>query len=281
MLFLALLIIAGLSSGSRKAQSQNASSVIGNQEPGEGQTLGAFDAANSSNQAANTSEDVNPVNSGQNSPVGNSQKIISTSSDNSSLNDGTSYDDLKNNLKEYCGKKDFDVKKCRQYLLEARAAGKKDDRFKKLYDKYHYESSDDRVKSNSDPSSTGNSTISGSSSPNQSGVSVQSEEWTLAVDTGNGSATYKISAAPGSVLDLMNALADDKSENFSYHAQSSGFVDEINGLKNQGDMSWMLYACKGSTCKLSSVGADDCQVKDWDKIEWKYLDWTTLDWTTW
>lgn len=103
----------------------------------------------------------------------------------------------------------------------------------------------------------------------------------LVITSGEESKSYKTATPSGiNVIDLMDLLQKDSSQNFSYNS-SSGFVDKINSAENSGNMSWMLYACKDNTCKLSSVGAVDCKVGDWDKIEWKYLDWTTMDWSTW
>jgi len=103
----------------------------------------------------------------------------------------------------------------------------------------------------------------------------------LVITLGGESKSYETATPSGiSVLNLMDLLQKDSSQNFSYRS-SAGFVDKINNAENQGNMSWMLYACKNGTCKLSSVGATDCKISDWDKIEWKYLDWTTMDWSTW
>lgn len=273
LLMLAILILIGMTWHSQKARSQNNNYTNGNQPSNNEQVAGVTaNSSDNSNQVADQTGETVPPPANQNLSTKDNQQL---SNDNSSSDDDTSYNDLKNNLKEYCGKKNFDVKKCREYLLEARADGKKDRRYKDLYNKYHYETPDDVTKQDNKTATDSNSTSSGSE------TTTQNQKWTLVVDSGSGTTKYTIFAPAGSVLDLMSALAADKSQNFSYHAQSSGFIDEINGLKNSGDMSWMLYTCKGDTCKLSSVGAADCQVKDWDKIEWEYVDWTKITWDTW
>lgn len=98
---------------------------------------------------------------------------------------------------------------------------------------------------------------------------------------GDDSKLYEVAVTSGiSVIDLMDLLQKDGSQNFYYHI-SSGFVDKINEIGNQGNMSWMLYVCKNDVCKLSSVGVSDCKIDGWDRIEWRYLDWTVIDWATW
>lgn len=179
------------------------------------------------------------------------------------VSDVSVLDELKGHLKKYCDK-NFNAKKCRNYLLEAKEASKKDTRFKELYKKYHFEKKEKKKSADK--------------------ISVTEDEKnkaSLSVTSGGSSKSYGISVPSGiSVIGLMDILQTDSSQNFSYHS-SSGFVDKINGTESQGDMSWMLYACKGGTCKLSDVGAADCKIDGWDKVEWRYLDWTTVDWATW
>lgn len=122
--------------------------------------------------------------------------------------------------------------------------------------------------------------ISGFSLNSHSADSTETKS-SLIITSGGESKAYKTATSSGiSVLDLMDLLQKDSSQNFSYHS-SSGFVDKITGTENSGNMSWMLYTCKSDICKLASVGASDIKIGDWNKIEWKYLDWTTIDWTTW
>jgi hypothetical protein len=173
------------------------------------------------------------------------------------------YNTLKDNLKKYCDKK-VNVAKCKKYLIEVKEASKKGSRFKNLYKKYHFE------KKEKDE----NNVIKSSAEDKKN----KSE---LVVTLNGKSNSYEIPASSGiSVIDLMDLLEKDSSQNFSY-VSSSGFVDKINGVGSLGNMSWMLYACNVSTCKLSSVGASDCKMDDWDKIEWRYVDWTAIDWNTW
>lgn len=283
LLSFAALIVVGLSISSRHAESksgQNPASV--NQASNEGQDSGVNNNIDPSPETASTTEESDQNSAKNSSPASQNQVVSGDSSNASSSNDGALYLDLKNSLKKYCGKK-FNVKKCQDYLLKTKKARDHGSRFKTLYKKYHFDEQEKTSKSSSDSSSSSsnNNNNSSTSSSDQTGASDQSQKWTLVVDKGSSGDTFTSSASVSNVIDLMDALVADKSDNFSYHQQSSGFVDEINGLKNEGDMSWMLYTCKGSTCKLSSVGASDCKVGDWDKVEWKYLDWTTMDWTTW
>lgn len=44
------------------------------------------------------------------------------------------------------------------------------------------------------------------------------------------------------------------------------FIEEINGIKNEGGKYWTLYV----NGKYSTVGASDYKLLDGDKIEWRY-----------
>lgn len=110
---------------------------------------------------------------------------------------------------------------------------------------------------------------------------ILSDKAKLLLITDGDDKSYEISVSSGiSVIDAMDLLQKDISQNFSYH-NSSGFIDKIIGISNESNMSWMLYLCKGGICKLSSTGASECKIDGWDRIEWRYVDWTKMDWITW
>lgn len=164
------------------------------------------------------------------------------------------YAGLKEDLERYCRKK-FNTKKCRKYLLEAKELSKDDGRYKKLYDKYHFQKKKKKRRTES--------------SPAVAGLTVE-----LVVTAEGKSDARQVPANPGmNVLDLM------KASGISYAEDSNGMIDQVGGgEKNAGNMSWMLYVCKDNKCGLSGVGASDCLVESYDRIEWRYLDWTKLDW---
>jgi hypothetical protein len=258
LLLFAVVIIAGFLANSRKAQSnQELILTSENTISDQSQILGEYDETVEEAPSIAGKIDTSPE-----------ETVIDDKEAGQDLKTSPC-DDLGERLKKYCGKK-FDVKKCKKYLIEAKEGSKDDAVCKKLYKKYHFEKKEekksDKKKSDDDSAGTGND--------------LKNEESILIVDTGSNSKSYEVASRSGSVLEMMDLLQSDKNKNFSYHA-SSGFVDKINGLENQGDMSWMLYACKSGTCKLSSVGASDCKIGDWEKIEWRYVDWTKITWETW
>jgi len=216
-----------------------------------GQVLGQLDEAS----------EVYIENNNENNIQETEEKIQNNEEIGKNISDDEYYTDLKNRLKKYCDSKSFNVKKCHDYLIEAKNKIKKGDRFKKLYEKYHFEKKEDEK--------------------NEIPVIATAETKFSLTITSDSSKKYEISASKdNSVLDLMDLLQKDSSHNFSYHS-SSGFVDKINDIGSSGNMSWMLYVCKGDICKLANVGASDVKIGDWDKIEWKYVDWTALTWETW
>lgn len=255
MLFLAGIIIAGMSINSRAEKPNDGSTynIVENQEYEENQVLGEEDSESEGFVLDEIENKDIEIQETQEEPA----KEINENDED------VYYNELKAHLKKYCGK-NFNVKKCRDYLLEAKEARKKGSRFRDLYKKYHFEKKEEKKNIASSDS-----------------IETSQSKTGLVVKSGENSKTYETYASSGvSVLGLMDLLQKDNSQDFSYRS-SSGFVDKINGIENKGNMSWMLYICKGSVCKLSSVGASDCNVDDWDKIEWRYLDWTTIDWTTW
>jgi len=255
LLFLAGIIVAGISINSRVIKSNTglAFAVVKNQDPEEEQILGE----ENSNPEGGASDEIENI---------EVQEIREEQKEEKNKNEDYEdvyYSELKAHLKKYCGKS-FNVKKCRDYLLEAKEARGKGSRFKSLYKKYHFEKKEEKK-----------------SSIISDNAEISENKASLIVTSSENSKTYEIAVSPdASVLDLMDLLQKDNSQNFSYRG-SSGFVDKINSTENKGNMSWMLYVCKEGSCKLSSVGASDCKIENWSKIEWKYLDWTTIDWTTW
>jgi hypothetical protein len=264
LIIFAVFIIAGISISSHRAESENRQNLADiNQASTEGQILG--EEKDNPEEIADNPGETEPVmetdNENANQEGKQEEKTEKITTVSNSEDDY--YNDLKNRLKKYCGN-NFNVKKCQDYLKEAKDAREKGARFKELYKKYHFEKKEDNESSSSVASSSANSATA-----------------SLAITSGGNSKSYSITSPSGiSVIGLMDLLQKDSSQNFFYHS-SSGFVDKINGTENSGNMSWMLYSCKGGTCKLSSVGALDCKIDDWDKIEWKYLDWTMMDWITW
>jgi hypothetical protein len=169
--------------------------------------------------------------------------------------------DLKDLLKKYCGK-NYDVKKCQKYLLETKDLARSDDQCKSLYKKYHFVKKKDDKKSDETVSAVDSKNITE----------------TLAISASGKSESHEISVQPGtSVIGLMNI------GKIPYDTFSSGLLDNIDGKgKMSGNMSWMLYVCKGGECKLSSVGASECKLDNWDKVEWRFLDWTEItSWDSW
>lgn len=256
LLFLAGIIITGISINSYvvKSNTDLISVAVENQKPEEEQILGE-----ENNKLENiVSDEIEDIETQEIQEKQEEKEI-----DENGSNEDIYYNELKVHLKKYCDKS-FNVKKCYDYLLKAKEARQRGSRFKELYKKYHFDKKEEKKDSASSDVKE--------SPQNKVSLVVKSDE---------NSKKYEIAASPGiSVMSLMDLLQKDSSQNFSYHS-SSGFVDKINGTENEGNMSWMLYVCKGNVCKLSGIGASDCKVDDWDKVEWKYLDWTTVDWTTW
>lgn len=176
------------------------------------------------------------------------------------------YVELKDNLKKYCDKK-YNLKKCKKYLSEVKELAKKKDTYKKLYKKYHFEyrKKRDAKKELKDIVPTSDS----------EGVATK-----LVVTISGDSKTYNLVSQLGvNVIDLMNLAK------ISYDTLPDGRMDNIDGKgKEVGNMSWMLYLCKGSSCELAPVGAADCKIDadkicgqaDKDGLEWRFIDWTTL-----
>jgi hypothetical protein len=272
LIMMAVFIVAGISFGSHRAESKNGQNLTGeDQTRNDTHVLG--ETNNNLEEATGNSEKT-PADVSENSfPLQKTPEVKTDDKPRTDL-EAKAYNDLRDHLKKYCGK-NFDVKKCHDYLLEAKDASKKSAQYKALYKKYHFES---KSSSKSDNNTTSSTSANGS---NTASTDSKNDTKKIIITSGGDSKSYEIAVSSGaSVFDMMDLLQKDSDKNFSYHS-SSGFVDKINETGNQGNMSWMLYTCKSDICKLSSVGASECKIGDWDKIEWKYLDWTTVDWTTW
>lgn len=258
LILLATLIFSGFSLNSHFAQSKDKQTSADNvQVPANEQILGEADA---------NSEEITAIeNQSADYPKENQKKDnneITETTETKPDSDDALYSELSAHLKKYCGK-NFNVKKCQDYLIDAKKARAKGSRFKALYKKYHFEKKEEKS-----ATSIGN-------------VDITDNKYSLVI-TSDGNSEKFAATVPSdiNVIELMDLLQKDEKQDFSYHS-SSGFVDKINGTENFGNYSWMLYACKDGACKLSSVGASDCKIGNWNNIEWRYLDWTTTDWTTW
>lgn len=262
MLFVAGAVIIGMSFDFSKAESKN-NQIIGiesennqivfesdsfkeNQDPGKGEEKDNLEGVTSSGDRNNEK---------------NIRNVFQSKTDAGWDSENALYEDLKSNLKKYCDAK-FNAKKCHDYLMEAKKLRKRDSRFKDLYKKYHFEK---KEKKKSDVNSE----------------DIGRDKFNFVVTSDESSKSYEIFVSSEiSVMEMMDLVQNNSSYGFSYHI-SYGFVDKINGIENIGNMSWMLYTCKNEICKLSSVGASDCKIKNWDKIEWRYLNWMTVNWESW
>lgn len=261
LLSLAVIIVVGLSLSSKHAESKNGGNLTNeNQNSDEAQVL---DSKQTSGDVANIQQGAASVSSESNllSSPSSQEEAVTTQKETLDNSQANVCVDLKPLLKKSCGK-DFSVKKCREYLIKAKKYSKDDVLCKSLYKKYHYEKKDTKKDttntSNPDTTNTLNET--------------------LVITSGGDSKSYDISAPSGiNVLDLM------KLANVSYDTSSGGLVDNVDKMgANSGDMSWMLYACKNDTCKLSNVGASDFKIDGFSKIEWKYVDWNKIEnWDAW
>ncbi len=257
LLFLAGIIITGISLGSYPAESKNDpvftdhSQSLSQKEKvlGEENSVledAILDEEEKKEEEIDSQDAQEEEVSGNNDPVFDSEDVF--------------YEELKTHLKKYCGK-NFNVKKCRDYLLEAKDARAKGSRFKDLYKKYHFEKKKVTISDN---------TI--------SSVATENIKTTLVIKFNGNSKSYEIESAKSiSVLDLM------RQGNISYDILNDGRIDNVGGEKKEsGNFSWMLYTCKSDECNLSKVGPSDCKIENWDKIEWRYLDLMTVpneDWS--
>lgn len=244
LLVVASLIVVGFSVNSHLAQSENKEQLAS--APVEEQVLGEM-AGNIEEPVLNESE------------IAVTQNTLEEEAIEEAVNvpdpEDIFYDELKAHLKKYCGK-NFNVKKCRDYLLEAKDARAKGARFKELYKKYHFVPKKVEKKDNSS-----NTNIE---------ISETKEEATLTINyVGNKpDDKYTVAIVPSmTVIGMM-----DKANGLSYveSKQWAGYILEINGVKEDISKNtfWMLYYNGG----MASEGASTLKVKSGDKIEWKYME---------
>lgn len=242
LILLAVLIISGLSLNSHLARSENKEPLAS--VPTEEEVLGETDS--------NSEEIILDENNAASTQDTQEEKIIETTTVVPDPED-IFYVELKAHLKKYCGK-NFNVKKCRDFLMEAKDARTKGARFKELYKKYHFVPQKVEKKNNS--------------SNTNSGISETKEEAALTINYA-GSKTddkYTVTIVPSmTVIDMMNST-----NGLSYVESNewAGYIVEINGVKEDTSkhIYWMLYY----NGKMASEGAATLKVKSGDKVEWKY-----------
>lgn len=265
LLILAGLIVTGISISSRQAESKNQQDLANaEQTPEGGQILGETSdnpEEMSSGSGEITQETVENDNEKNADEKTDEEKNLKEEKGTVETEDDY-YIDLKRRLEKYCGKKN-DIKKCKDYLTEAKNARSKGGKFNDLYKKYHFEKKKVAISNN---------TISSTASENI--------KTTLVIKLNGDSKSYEIESAKDvSVLELM------KQGGVSYDILNDGRIDNIGGEKKEsGTMSWMLYACKNGTCKMTPVGPAEFKIDGYDKFEWRYLDWMAMgmdDWNTW
>lgn len=264
LLILAGLIVTGISINSRQVESKNQQSLAPVEQPSqEGQILGETD--NDSEEISSGAEKITQEtveNDDEKNADEKTDEGKNLEEEKEAETEDNYYTDLKRRLEKYCGKRD-DIKKCKDCLTEAKSARNKGGKFNDLYKKYHFEKKKVAVSNN---------TISSTASENI--------KTTLVIKLNGDSKSYEIESAKGiSVLELM------KQGGVSYDILKDGRIDNIGGEKKEsGTMSWMLYACKNGTCKMTPVGPAEFKIDGYDKFEWRYLDWMAMGmdgWNTW
>ncbi len=262
LLLFAGLIVAGLSSDfsyadSKKGQNQPEKEQISSKEQVRGDE--------NENLASNVQENVQEIEESGDISEESADEAGDTSEetvDETSAPDPekSRCDDLKRLLKKYCGK-NYNVKKCRSYLIETRDLSKKDDQCKSLYKKYHFVPKKEEKKDTNSDSST------------SSGVVDVKEEATLAINYGGSRADdkYTVTIEPGmTVMDMMRKAKESSSLSYDESAAWPGYIQGINNVREDISMSifWMLY----SNGEMASEGASTLKIKSGDKIEWRYME---------
>jgi len=265
LLFLASVVMVGvaLNSQAKSQVMQNLADV--SQASNDEQILG--ETTDNSEEAMNNSEEIDQPEGENNENANREDKEEQKEEEENKANtEDEYYNGLKGRLKKYCGKKN-DIKKCKDYLTEAKDARNKGDRFKELYKKYHFEKKEEKTTSIS-PEVISNSVIK-----------------KIVVTNDGSTKSFDVAFASGaSVTDLMKLAGITYSDNST---TCVGCIDDVNGMaKNSIYMNWMLYLCNSNGCDMAPEGASSCRVdgcqkseNDWkeiNKIEWRYLDWRTL-----
>lgn len=258
LLVIASFIIVGFSSdflyaGSKESQNQ----PEGGQVLAEEETRGSED----DNLGSNAQEIIEEGNDTSEEPAEESGDTSEETVDETSAPDPEKdrCDDLKRLLKKYCGK-NYNVKKCRKYLIETKDLSKKDDQCKSLYKKYHFVPKKEEKKDENSGSST------------NSGVADVKEEAILAIDYAGSKANdeYKVAIEPGmTVMGMMRKAKENSSLSYDESADWPGYIQEINNVREDISKSvfWMLYSNGG----MASEGASTLKVKSGDRIEWKFM----------
>lgn len=251
LLTFAVLIIAGISLNSHRAESQNGQNLVSNDQVLEekrvlGETNDSSDQMVEPNQESDKTQEIS----------------VSEAKDEAEVT-SEKYDTLKKHLKKYC-EKDYDSKQCKKYIAEAKAY-KKDKQYNDLYKKYR-DKIEERNKDNKDDNNDSNSSVS------QTIKTVGNE-----LDFKAGSKEFKIAFSEGeTVFDVMKRAKSQGKIDFKYEDYGGGLgvmITEINGVKNGDDADWtqnkywILYV----SGKISPVGCSNHKLNKPDtSIEWKY-----------
>lgn len=260
LLLFAGLIVVGLSSDfsyadSKKGQSQPEKEQISSEEQVKGDE--------NENLAGNVQENVQEIEESNDTSEESADEADDTSEetvDETSAPDPekSRCDDLKRLLKKYCGK-NYNVKKCRDYLIETKDLSKKDDQCKSLYKKYHFVPKKEEKKDDNSDSNANSGEV--------------KEEATLTINYGGSKADdkYTVVIGPGmTVMDMMKKAKENSSLSYDESAAWPGYVQEINNVREDisKNIFWMLY----SNGIMASEGASTLKVKSGDKIEWRYME---------
>jgi hypothetical protein len=263
LLIFAGLILIGLSANFHRAESKNGQELAVSQEQSspEGQTLGEADSVSDyilpeeDPGDSVLQEDSSEKTEGNASVEKEAGKI-----DKADL-EKVRCEDLKKLLSKYCGK-NYNISKCRSYLLETKDLSKKGGRCRSLYKKYHF------VPKNEEKKDSQNS-----SSDSDAGSGDVKEEATLTINYSGSKADDKYVVAIGTgmtVMDMMKKAKENGGLSYDESVSWPGYIQEINSTKE--DMSknifWMLYSNGG----MASEGASTLKVKSGDKIEWRYAE---------
>jgi hypothetical protein len=254
LIFLAVLIIFGVSLNSRRAESKNEQNLVAEEQaPIEEQILGETDN-NPGNAMDNSEEAVSDVNSGNSS----SENAGVSGEKNASDPKADAYNNLKNSFKKYCDKSGSDnKKKCKKYCSQVKDISKGNDKYYDLYKKYCDKKKEGEKK---------NSTVSAETTLTLNFI----------VNSLSGTEKFSIEFKEGeTVYELMKEakvqekLAYEKNTDETYGV----YINEINGLKEGSDSNWtknnywILYV----NGKSSNVGCSNHKLNKADtSIEWKY-----------
>lgn len=259
LLFFAAVIIYGFSGHSRDASSKEPQNLSGNGQAVAGEQVTQSDPITS----PENDQEVSRNSSDLHEETTQKSEISEKKVDDKNMPDSekSRCDDLRRLLKKYCGK-NYDVKKCRDYLVETRDLSKEDGQCKSLYKKYHFVPNEEKKKddnSSSTSTSSENSDIKG--------------EATLSINYAGSKADdeYAIAIEPGmTVMDMMKKAKNNNSLSYDESTAWPGYIQGINNIREDisKNIFWMLY----SNGKMASEGASTLKVNTGDKIEWRYME---------